>query len=55
MWVWTPHFGSCVSHSMTSSIFIWKFHFYLIKEIDLESPLIYFIFLKGKQNKKEKP
>ena len=20
--VWTPHFGSCVSHSMTSSIFI---------------------------------
>ena len=22
--VWTPHFGSCVSHSMASSIFIWK-------------------------------
>ena len=22
--LWTPHFGSCVSHSIASSIFIWK-------------------------------
>ena len=30
-------------------IFIWLF------ENDLESPLIFVLFLKGKQNKKEKP
>ena len=46
--VWTPHFGSCVSHSMASSIFTWKFDL-LIKN-DLESPLIFVLFLKGKQN-----
>ena len=34
--------------------FIWKFDFYSLK-IDLESPLIFVLFLKGKQNKKEKP
>ena len=38
---------------MASSIFIWKFDL-LIKN-DLESPLIFVLFLKGKQNKKEKP
>ena len=27
----------------------------LIKKNDLESPLIFVLFLKGKQNKKEKP
>ena len=40
---------------MASLIFIWKIDFYLIKKIDLESPLIFVLFLKGKQNKKEKP
>ena len=44
--LWTPHFGSCVSHSMASSIFILKNWFYLIKKIDLESPLIFVLFLK---------
>ena len=38
---------------MTSSIFIWKW-FYLL-ENNLESPLIFVLFLKGKQNKKENP
>ena len=38
--------AQCVSHSMTSSIF---------KKTDLESPLIFILFLKGKQNKKENP
>ena len=38
---------------MVSSIFIWKFDL-LIKN-DLESPLIFVLFLKGKQNKKENP
>ena len=48
-------FGSRVLHSMASSIFIWKFDFILIKKNDSESPLIFVLFLKGKQNKKEKP
>ena len=39
---------------MASSIFIWKM-IYLLFENDLESPLIFVLFLKGKQNKKEKP
>ena len=47
--------AQCVSHSMTSSIFIWKIDFYWLFENDLESPLIFVLFLKGKQNKKEKP
>ena len=54
MYVWTPHFGSCVSHSMVSSIFILKM-ILLIKKNDLESPLNFVLFLKGKQNKKENP
>ena len=33
--------------------FIWKIIYLL--ENDLESPLIFVLFLKGKQNKKEKP
>ena len=42
---------------MVNSIFIWKIDFYWLFENDLESPLIFvlFLFLKGKQNKKEKP
>ena len=35
--------------------FIWKIDLSLIKKNDLESPLIFVFFLKGKQNKKEKP
>ena len=34
---------------------ILKNWFLLIKKNDLESPLIFVLFLKGKQNKKEKP
>ena len=40
-------------HSMTSSIFIFK-KMILSLENDLESPLIFVLFLKGKQNKKKK-
>ena len=41
---------------MASSIFIFeKIDFYWLFENDLESPLIFVLFLKGKQNKKEKP
>ena len=39
-------------HSMASSIFILKMIFIFL-ENDLESPLIFVLFLKGKQNKKE--
>ena len=35
--------------------FFRKMDFYLLFENDLESPLIFVLFLKGKQNKKEKP
>ena len=38
---------------MASSLFILKNDF-LFLENDLESPLIFVLFLKGKQNKKEK-
>ena len=38
-----------------NSIFILKNWFYWLFENDLESPLIFVLFLKGKQNKKEKP
>ena len=41
-------------HSMASSIFILKMIFIFL-ENDLESPLIFVLFLKGKQNKKENP
>ena len=41
---------------MASSIFSFeKVDFYWLFENDLESPLIFVLFLKGKQNKKEKP
>ena len=33
----------------------WKMIFIWLFENDLESPLIFVLFLKGKQNKKEKP
>ena len=37
---------------MASSI-LFENDFYWLKKIDLESPLIFVLFLKGKQNKKE--
>ena len=40
---------------MASSIFISKNDLLLIMKNDLESPLIFVLFLKDKQNKKEKP
>ena len=45
------------SHSMASSLFILKndFFFFFFLENDLESPLIFVLFLKGKQNNKENP
>ena len=50
-YVWTPHFRllECISHSNG------ELDFYLLFENDLESPLIFVLFLKGKQNKKENP
>ena len=52
-----PAFRSleCVSHSMAKLDFYLKNWFYWLFENDLESPLIFVLFLKGKQNKKEKP
>ena len=44
--------AQCISHSMASSILFRKM---ILIENDLESPLIFVLFLKGKQNKKEKP
>ena len=40
-------------HSIANSFFIWKKIIFL--ENDLESPLIFVLFLKEKQNKKENP
>ena len=48
-----PVFRLMRFHSMASSLFIWKI-FYFFKN-DLESPLIFVLFLNGKQNKKENP
>ena len=55
--VWIPHFGlcECVSHS-NGELAFWFGKIDLIdKKNDLESQLIFVLFLKGKQNKKEKP
>ena len=55
--VWTPHFGSMRFPLEWRARFLVlkKLIFYLIKKTDLESSLIFVLFLKGKQNKKEKP
>ena len=51
-----PAFRLMRFHSMTSSIFIlFDEIWFLEKKKDLESPLIFVLFLKGKQNKKENP
>ena len=47
-----PAFRLMRFHSMVSSIFILKNGFIYL-ENDLDSPLIFVLFLKGKQNKKE--
>ena len=38
---------------MVSSILFWKWFIFYLLENDLESPLIFVLFLKGKQNKKK--
>ena len=51
-----PAFSAqCVSHSNGELDSYLKKLILLLKKIDLESPLIFVLFLKGKQNKKEKP
>ena len=52
--LWTLHFRSMRSYSMTQLVF----HLFgenMIFRKDLESPLIFVLFFKEKQNKKEKP
>ena len=44
-----------IFHSMASLILIFEKWFLLIKKNDLKSPLIFVLFLKDKQNKKENP
>ena len=46
--------AQCISHSNGELDFYLKMIYWLF-ENDLESPLIFVLFLKGKQNKKEKP
>ena len=48
-----PAFLLMHSHSIANSLFIWKKIVFL--ENDLKSPLIFVLFLKGKQNNKENP
>ena len=50
--LWTPHFGSMRFPLDGELDFYLKNWFLLIKKNDLESPLIFVLFLKGKQNKK---
>ena len=53
--VWTPHFGSMRFPLDGELEFLFENDFYLLKRNDLESPLMFVLFLKGKQNKKENP
>ena len=50
-----PVFRLIRFHLMASSIFFFLKMILFIKKNDLESPLIFVLFLKGKQNKKENP
>ena len=54
--LWTPHFDCSMRFPLDGEtrFYIWKIDFYLLFENDLESPLIFVLFLKGKQNEKEK-
>ena len=51
--LWTLHFCACAPTRWRTHFFIWKKLFFLEK--DLESLLIFVLFLKGKQNKKRHP
>ena len=53
--LWTPHFGSMRFPLDGELDFYLKKWLDLSFENDLESPLIFVLFSKGKQNKKEKP
>ena len=57
MFLWTPHFGSMrfPLEWRARFLFFEKLIFIDYLKNDLESPLIFVLFLKGKQNKKEKP
>ena len=45
--LWTPHFGSMrFPLDGETRFLVWKW-FYLLKRVDLESPLIFVLFLKG--------
>ena len=51
--LWTSHFARCVSTQWwTRFLFMKK---YILFRKNLELPLIFVLFLKGKQNKKENP
>ena len=57
---WSRHFVDPAFRLMRFPLdgelnFYLKIWFYLLFENDLESPLIFVLFLKGKQNKKAKP
>ena len=56
--LWTPHFGSMrfsLDGELDFYLKFWKMIFIWLFENDLESPLIFVLFLGNKQNKKEKP
>ena len=54
--LWTPHFGSMrFPFDGELDFFYLKILILWIRENDLESPFIFVLFLKGKQNEKEKP
>ena len=55
MILWTPHFGSMRFPLEWRAQFLFEKLIYIDYENDLKSPLIFVLFLKGKQNKKEKP
>ena len=48
--MWTPYFYSCTSTRWRTRFLFKKIYF---SENDLELSLIFVLFLKGKQNKKE--
>ena len=52
--VWTPHFG-LMRFPLNGDLDFYLKNDFIDYENDLESPLIFILFLKGKQNKKEKP
>ena len=54
--LWTPHFGSMrFPFDGELDFYLKRIDFIYYLKNDLESPLIFVLFLKGKQNKKEKP